>query len=173
MKGSIAKCIGDLVTVKFGKQTWEQVLVGAGMPASTVILDMQNIPDEQVIRLVQATMQKTGLSMTAVADAFGDHWVNVYSQMAYAHMYAKHSNARDFLLAMNDLHSSIMRRVENAHPPQFEYEWKDAKTLNLKYKSSRNLLDIVIGLVKGVGKHYNESLKVRKLNETSIEVVFP
>lgn len=173
MKGSIARCIGDLVTTRFGKHTWEEVLEGAGMSRSTVILDIENVPDPQIMKLVESTMKTTGLSWQAMADAFGDHWVNVYSQMAYSHLYLKHSNAKEFLLSMDDLHLMITRKIENAHPPHFEYRWKDEHTLHLAYKSSRQMIDILVGLIKGVGKHYKQALTVRKLSESCVEVVFP
>lgn len=37
----------------------------------------------------------------------------------------------------------------------------------------RGLIDICIGLVKGVGKHFHEDLKVTKLSDDRIRVVFP
>jgi len=31
----------------------------------------------------------------------------------------------------------------------------------------------MVGLIKGVGKHYKEELKVRKLGADRVEVIFP
>ncbi len=62
--------------------------------------------------------------------------------------------------------------MENAHPPRFEYDWKDDKTLILKYKSQRGLIDILVGLIKGVGKYYKEDLKVSKISSDKVQIVF-
>ena len=43
----------------------------------------------------------------------------------------------------------------------------------MKYKSHRNLIDFLVGLVKGVGKFYKEDLKVSKLSNDKVEIVFP
>jgi hypothetical protein len=43
----------------------------------------------------------------------------------------------------------------------------------MKYKSHRNLIDFLVGLIKGVGKFYKEDLKVTKLTNDKVEIVFP
>ncbi|KPQ45004.1 MAG: hypothetical protein MPEBLZ_00429 [Candidatus Methanoperedens nitroreducens] len=43
----------------------------------------------------------------------------------------------------------------------------------IKYKSNRGLIDILMGLVKGVGKYYKEDLKVTKLSSDRLQVIFP
>jgi len=67
----------------------------------------------------------------------------------------------------------VTKNIQNAHPPRFEYEWKDQKTLIMKYKSHRNLIDFLVGLIKSVGKFYKEDLKVTKLTNDKVEIVFP
>ena len=42
----------------------------------------------------------------------------------------------------------------------------------MHYSSHRGLIDFMVGLVKGVGKFYNENIKVKKLGTEKIEVVF-
>ena len=56
---------------------------------------------------------------------------------------------------------------------RFDYEWQDEHTLIMHYKSHRGLIDFLIGLIKGVGKYYNEDLRVAKKSETAVEIVFP
>lgn len=43
----------------------------------------------------------------------------------------------------------------------------------MTYKSQRGLIDIFIGLIKGVGKHYGENLQVHKVAPNKVEIVFP
>lgn len=57
--------------------------------------------------------------------------------------------------------------------PRFDYQWKDDRTLVMHYKSDRGLVDILVGLIKAVGRYYKEALKVKKLNEHEGEVLFP
>jgi len=42
----------------------------------------------------------------------------------------------------------------------------------MKYWSSRGLIDLFVGLIKGFGKYYNETLVIKKLSTTEVEIVF-
>jgi hypothetical protein len=113
------------------------------------------------------------LSFTQVADAFGDYWVNEYSQRIYRVYYDGCKMAKEFLLKMDSVHVASTRNMPNAHPPRFEYEWKDDKTLIMHYKSPRGLIDFMVGLIKGVAKYYKEDLKITELDDKRVEIVFP
>jgi len=43
----------------------------------------------------------------------------------------------------------------------------------MKYISKRRLIDLMVGLMNGVGKHFGEELLVRKLNKSKVEIKFP
>ncbi|OGW47092.1 MAG: hypothetical protein A2078_05600 [Nitrospirae bacterium GWC2_57_9] len=72
---------------------------------------------------------------------------------------------------MDEVHRITTESIPNAQPPRFEYTWPDNKTLIMKYKSKRNLSVFMVGLVKGVGKYYKESLQVSKQGD-DIKIVF-
>ena len=74
---------------------------------------------------------------------------------------------------MDNVHDITTKNIKNARPPRFKYKEVDDKTLIMTYKSHRGLIDILIGLIKGVGKHFNEDLQVRKINDTQVEIKFP
>jgi hypothetical protein len=171
MKGTIVKCLEELITTQFGKEKWEAILEGAGMSASTVIWPLSDIPDTQVLKLVEAACDNLDISPAEAADAFGDYWVNVYSQKMYPLYYARSQTARDFLLDMDNVHGEMTRRMERARPPRFDYEWEDDRTLIIHYKSDRGLLDFAVGLVKGVGRYYGENLRVSKSEPDQVRVV--
>lgn len=83
------------------------------------------------------------------------------------------NSAKEFLLRVDSIHQAMTQIQPDARPPRFEYEWKDDKTLILKYISHRGFIDFVVGLAKGVGKYYKEDLKVAKLGNDRVELVFP
>lgn len=172
MKGVIAGCLGDLVKEKFGKEKWEAVLEDAGLSKVTHFLATQDIDDAAVLKLIQSACKVLNMSMEQAADAFGDYWMNQYAPKIYKAYYRRANSAREMLLNMNDVHKEVTSSMENAHPPRFEYEWKDDRTLIMTYHSKRGLIDLLVGLVKGVGKYYQENLKVRKLGDTEVEIVF-
>lgn len=74
---------------------------------------------------------------------------------------------------MDHVHTAVTKRLADARPPRFEYEWKDNQTLIMHYKSPRGLIDFMVGLIKGVGKYFEKDLKVTKLGNDKVKIVFP
>ncbi len=124
------------------------------------------------MKIISACMEVLNLSLTQLADAFGDYWINVYTQRLYWVYYKESKNAKDFLLKMDNIHVKLTKDIPNAHPPRFEYEWKDDHTLIIHYRSKRKLIDLVVGIAKAVGKYYKEDLQVKKLSEDKVEIKF-
>ncbi|MFW6113653.1 MAG: heme NO-binding domain-containing protein [Actinomycetota bacterium] len=79
---------------------------------------------------------------------------------------------KDFLLKMDDVHVKSTKNIDNVRPPRFEYAWEDERTMIMTYKSSRGLVDICVGLIRGVGKYFGEELEVTKISDKDIKVVF-
>jgi hypothetical protein len=173
MKGTIVCCLRDLIVEKFGKDKWENSLEGAGMPKTQTFMAIQDIDDGAVMTVVQSVTKVLGITLEQAADAFGDYWVNVYAKKVYSTYLNKHTTAKSLLLAMDDVHVQMTKSMANAKPPRFAYEWKNEKTLIMTYKSHRGLLVFLSGLVKGVGRYYNEKLTVSKAASDKLQIVFP
>ncbi|MFH1061829.1 MAG: heme NO-binding domain-containing protein [Candidatus Omnitrophota bacterium] len=172
MKGVIPKCLGELVEKKFGKDKWEAILKEAGLSEKTIFMAVENIDDADVLKVVGATCNQLNITLQQAADAFGEYWVCEFSPKMYAAYYKNKKSAKEMLLAMDEIHQKTTLNMKDAKPPRFEYEWKDDKTLIMHYKSARGMVDFLVGLIKGVGKYFKENLKVNKLSETQVEVIF-
>jgi hypothetical protein len=173
MKGVIVNCLKELVTEKFGKDKWEAALEKAGIEKNASFLATQDVDDGAVLKVVGATCGVLNISLQQAADAFGEHWVCSYAAKVYRPYYQGVTSAKDFLLKMDEVHRISTESIPNAKPPRFEYSWENDKTLIMKYKSHRGMVDFLIGLIKGVGKYFKENLKVSKLSEDKVKVVFP
>lgn len=172
MKGSIIKCLQELVISKAGKEVWQQSLEAAGVNKATIFLPVADIDDQVALSIVQAVCETMGISLQEAADAFGDYWVNVYSQQIYPSFYLSHKNARDFLLAMDNLHIKVTNSVSNARPPRFQYEQTEDGSLIMHYQSHRGMIDFLVGLIKGVGTYYKQPLDVVKLDAQRVQISF-
>jgi hypothetical protein len=173
MKGVIVLALKEMVVEEFGTDKWKEALAKAGIDREPLVLPVSDVDDQTVLKVINALCQALDISLTQAADAFGDHWVGVYSQKMYSAHYTGAETARDFLLKMDDVHVATTKGMPGARPPRFAYEWKDDKTLVMKYKSHRGLIDFMVGLIKGVGKLYKEDLRVTKLGNDQVQVVFP
>ncbi|MCK4545540.1 heme NO-binding domain-containing protein [candidate division WOR-3 bacterium] len=173
MKGVITIALREMIMEKYGKEKWEAILKKADLDTSFIMLPISNIDDEIVLKIVNSVCEILNISLVQAADAFGEYWVAVYAQKLYHSFFINVKTAKEFLLKMDSVHVTTTKNMPDAHPPRFEYEWKDDKTLIMKYKSERNLIDIFVGLIKGVGKYYKEDLKVTKLEDNKVEIIFP
>lgn len=173
MKGVIMVCLSQLVQEKFGTEKWQEILRRSGMDTHKRFIATEDVADGDAMGMLQNTCQVLGITLEQAAEAFGDYWVNTYAPKVYGIYYKDAQSAKDFLLKMDDVHVKATKTLQDARPPRFEYEWADDRTLIMTYKSHRGLIDICMGLVKGVGKHFNEDLKVTKLSDDKIKVVFP
>jgi len=172
MKGSIAIALKEMVEKNFGKDKWTETLIASGFTEEPHITAVSDVEDKLVMNMIRGACSALNISVQQAADAFGDYWVNEYSQTLYKPYYRQCSTALEFLMSMNSVHTTVTRRIENAKPPVFEYEKKDDKTLIMKYRSDRGMIDFMIGLVKGVGKFYNEKLTILKLSDTEVKITF-
>ncbi|HMA63673.1 MAG TPA: heme NO-binding domain-containing protein [Chitinispirillaceae bacterium] len=173
MKGVIAMCLAELVESKFGKAQLETVLEKSGIDKFTRFLPSQDIPDDKIMNVVKNAGEILKMSMPQLADAFGDYWVNTFAPKIYKTYYNQATSAKEFITKMDSVHISVTQNIANSHPPRFEYCWKNEKTVEIMYKSQRKMIVFLIGLIKGVGKRFNERLSVVQLSDDKLQVTFP
>lgn len=173
MKGTIIKCLAEMVVEKHGgSATWQRILDDAAVQKHTLILATSDIDDSQASRLFESATKVLRLSWEQVADAFGEHWCCSYAPRVYGRTFDRFTSAREMILGLDQVHVDVTRAIPNAAPPRFTYAWKDANTLEVTYASRRGLIDLYVGLARGVGLRYKEKLRVRKLSETLVEIKF-
>jgi len=172
MKGVIAMCMASMVIEKFGRNQWEETLQRPGLPKSAFFLAAQDIDDKLMLKLIDNACETLGITEAQAADAFGDYWVNEFTPKMYGLFFKGVSSAKDFLVKLDKIHVMATQTIPDARPPRFDYEWANDKTLVMTYKSERGLLAFFLGLLKGVGKHFNEKLEIRPLGNNRVEIVF-
>jgi hypothetical protein len=172
VKGAIFRCLRELVLKEFGEDVWKKALEKSGLNKDLNVPATGKIEDEVILSIVQNLSEILNVSLQDLADAFGDYWVNTYSQRVYKVFYDEAEDAKSYILKLDRIHWVMTRNIPDARPPRFDYEWKDDKTLIMKYKSHRNLIDFAVGLLKGVRRYYNEDFDVSKLDDKTIEIKF-
>jgi hypothetical protein len=172
MKGTITRCLKEMVENKFGKDKWITICEKSNFPSTKIISLSSDFDDAVVMALIKSTCETLGVTLEQAGDAFGDYWVNDYAPKIYKSIYTKFKNAREFILGMDEVHKMITKTVPNSKPPQFTYNFTDDKTLVMKYNSPRGLIAVLMGCAKGLGRYYNEKLTVTKIDDSSIKIQF-
>jgi hypothetical protein len=161
MKGSFVKCMEEMVTETFGAAKWKTCMDRAGIPLVrrnfTILSDVE---DDDVRAILKGISAATSLSMDQVMDAFGEHWSTVFGPRVYAPYFSSAKSARELLLNLDHIHDVMTKSIKFARPPRFTYEWKGDKRLIMHYNSNRGMVAMMPGLIRGVGKYFNEKLRV-------------
>src|SRR5262249_2371517 len=135
MKGSVLDCIEMLVSEKFGRPQWEEILSMAGQTRKGGFLPSEDIDDPTVFAVLEALCAKLGLTTEQALDAFGEYWMNIYAPRYYKAYFYGARSAREFLLRMDQVHERLTKNIPNARPPRFQYRWLDNRTLIMEYSS--------------------------------------
>ena len=173
MRAVIFNCIRDLVRDKFGADIYKDVAKNVGLEDKMYLNSLNNLDmnDNTFKKLIDELSKVTKLSVNQIFDAFGDYWVNVFTQKYFKSYYRPFKNAKDFLMAMDRIHLNIADLYGGSTPPRFSFE-ENGNKLIMHYNSQRNLIDLLISLVKGVAKYYNEKINVYKRDDKTVEVEF-
>ena len=171
MKGTIVKCMEDLVTKKFGVAKWKESLKNAGLPENRYFSVSDDVPDAEIMAIMKGIATAGNLTMDQVMDAFGDYWSCVYGPDLYNVYFAKAKSTRELLLNLDNIHVVMTKSIKSAHPPRFSYEWKNDKVLVMQYQSQRGLVALMPGLIRGLGKYYKDNPKVT-VSQNQVEVQF-
>jgi hypothetical protein len=172
MKGTIVKCLEDMTTKRFGGAKWKESLTKAGMKADRSFRTLEDIPDTDVMGLFKGIAGATSLPLEQVMEAFGEHWSSIYAPTLYGAYFAKAKTTRELLLELDKIHEIVTRTMKLARPPRFHYEWRGDKHLIMRYESTRGLVALMPGLIRGLGKYYKENLQV-SLTGNEVHVNFP
>ena len=173
MKGTIHKCLGRLISEKYGKDKWQECLVTMGYSPFHAFTLLEDVDESLTMEFFTKASEIIQIPVSQLADEFGEYWSCVYAPDYYRSWFIRVSSVRELLTKLDHIHYMQNRTIVNAHPPRFDYKWIDEKTLHLTYKSKRDLIDLFISLIKGTGKYFNEDLKITKLSNEKLEIIFP
>jgi hypothetical protein len=172
MKGTIVKCMEELVRNKFGAGKWKECLEKAGIPEWRSFTAFCDVDETEFMKIMTGIAGAASLSMEQVMEAFGEHWSTVYGPHIYGAYFSDAKTARELLLNLDHIHEVMTKSIKFACPPRFRYEWKGDKLLIMHYESFRGLVALMPGLIRGVGKYYKENLTIRVVG-SAVHVQFP
>jgi Haem-NO-binding len=173
MEGIVLDCLHNLVTNALGADQWPVILQRAGLRPDQVFARGDDIADETVMSMFASTCELGRMSFEQACEVFGHFWVSAYVPRHYPEFYAGLSTTRQMLVKLDEIHATMRQRMPNAQPPRHTYEWKDDCTLLMGYWSHRPLMQLFLGAVNGVARHYGETIRTRKVDEQHVEIVFP
>ena len=164
MYGLINRAIQDMVCEHHGPDVWEQVKAQAEVEESRFLV-LHSYPDDLTHRLVKAASSVLGVSSSEIMQAFGRYWVEYTGKAGYRELIEMAGDTLpDFLSNLDELHSRVGVQFPELRPPEFDCDQIDSSTIELHYQSSREGLGpMVVGLLEGAGKHFQQSVQVTQV----------
>ncbi len=168
MYGLVNTAIRDLIIEAHGEAAWNRVRVRADLRSDT-FMSMDPYPDEVTYGLVAAASAELGASPEALLEAFGEYWMRFTGNKGYGQaLDFTGADVREFLENLDDMHARLSLSFPELEPPSFEVEEADGGELILHYYSERaGLAPMVVGLLRGVGERFGQSLEIRHLAPSS------
>lgn len=163
MKGVILHCLQEVVINHYGNKTWDKACeaTGLGTGHSFALSISKNIDEEKSLELFAKCAQHGNVPIQKIFELFGIHWI-VYTEKLYSIYYKKVNSSKEMIARLDEIHSRATKNMEGARPPRFQYNWLDANTLELTYLSTRNLIDLLVYLVKGLDARFNSRTAIEK-----------
>lgn len=160
MQGSIFTAFSDMIIEKMGMEQWNDLLDKTSPPSQGIYTNGEQYDDSELINMVVALSEKTGIAPEKLIEAFGQYLFEILYNNSPVDV-SKIDNLRDFLLAIeNVIHAEVKRVSPKADLPTFEYEDGPNNELIMYYSSKRKLCHACIGLIYGAAKQFDEVIEI-------------
>lgn len=158
MKGIIFNLLEEVVTTKFGADTWDKLLQQANVDGAFTSLG--SYPDEQLVALVEAASAELKLPAAQIVRWFGGEAIPLLAKK-YPGFFSRHTSTRPFVLTLNGIiHPEVRKLYPGADTPDFEIDATSPDVLVMVYRSKRKLCALAEGLIDGTANHYHETVTI-------------
>ncbi len=163
MKGTVVNIWLNTITTLYGEKTKDAVLTKEGWDPRHMITPLEEIEDKKILSLMSAFAQNQGIKTEEMWKKLGQH--NIASFYKWFPSFFDKSTAMGFLMLMDKVHTQLTKMIPGAKPPRLIPEPIDDKNFVMTYKSKRGLDAYLMGLIEGVGTHFNEKIDAKILDK--------
>ncbi len=153
MKGIVFTLLGDMVEETFGLEVWDELLTTANLDG--VFITTETYPDADLMALVAAAHEKSGIPVNDLVRAFGEYMFPKFHE-SNPGFFLEGQTLKEFLLSVDRvIHVEVRKLHPGAGLPEFAYKDVDDSELTMFYRSPRQLCMLAEGLIAGAAKHFN------------------
>ncbi len=164
MKGVVFTEFMELVESRMGLDMLDRIITEAELPNDGAYTSVGTYDHAELVRLVLALSNATGMAVPALIHLFGEHLFQRFS-VGYPVLFEQSHTSFDFLSRIdNVIHVEVRKLYPDAELPKLACERLGPKRLNLLYSSPRGFGDLAEGLIAGCIKHFQEPIRVTRIN---------
>ena len=161
MHGIIHAELKKYVETKHSPDAWRAVLDNAGL-GGKVYVATSTYEDAEAGAIVKAASALTGVPPLEILEDFGEFIAPDLLGM-YKSLIDPSWKTAEMLVNTEDLiHKVVRMKNPGATPPQLKFKRVGPNELHFHYDSPRQMSAVAKGIMKGVAKHYGESLSIQE-----------
>ena len=159
MHGIIHLELEKFVVQNFGREAWHALVDKAGI-GDRLYTPMQAYPDQDIVKVVAAAVEKTGKPATEILEAFGEFLVPTYLSV-YGPLLDADWKTLDVIQHTEEtIHRVVRMRQPGAAPPRLHVERVSPDEVAIHYDSPRKLCAVARGITRGIAKHFHEQVSI-------------
>lgn len=172
MHGAIVSNFKRYLDESIGQEVWQDIVASTGLAGKTY-MPVSLYPDEEMELLLTAAEAATGLCRDNLLYDFGE-WLMAPMMKMYQAMIPPDSDTLSFILQIPAIHERILKLKDpEARTPAIMIRRRNADTLEIGYRSTRNMGAMIPGAVKGVADWFGDEVVMAERTEKGIgETVF-
>lgn len=160
MHGLIFSELKKFVDTHHGVGVWNDLITASGTNNKT-FLPVKSYPDEELVAIVQKACEKTNTPLPEILDQFGQFLVPSLMRMYVASIKPEWRTLDLLEHTELTMHKAVRFSDKNAAPPALECVRVSPQEVNIIYRSPRKMVDLGLGLIKGISKHYQEKIDIQ------------
>ena len=160
MNGVFYRGLKRFVLDEYGRDVWDAVREDVGVEPQ-VYLPVDARPDREFVSLVEALPAHVDESPFDLLESFGERLASSLLETYGDRVVDDDWSAMELLANLESgVHEPLRRHNEALDPPRLACVREDADRVRVVYESPRRLCPVAVGLVRGVGRAFGESLSV-------------
>ncbi len=161
MKGVIFTSFADFVEGKLGAAELDAMYQDSELSTQGAYTTVGYYPAEELLEMVAHLAEKTGTTTPVLVEEFGAY---TFGKLAdhYEGLVASYSNCFECIYHVDQtIHKAVRKLYPEAELPNLNAQLsEDGKRLDLSYQSTRPLMHLALGLIKGCAAHFGENVRV-------------
>lgn len=160
MKGVVFVEFVEMVEDTFSPEMVDDIIQSALPPSGGAYTAVGTYPHQEMIDLVGALSERTGVPVADLMRSFGRHLMGRFESM-YPEFFEGVPDAFAFLRTLeNHIHREVLKLYPEAELPRFDYSHPSDDSMVLVYRSARPFADLAEGLLHGCIDHWQEGLEL-------------
>lgn len=150
----------EMVEERFSPDVLDDVLDTPGLESAGAYTSVGYYDYRDMIKMVVALSKRTAVPVDDLVEAFGEHMFGVLIGK-YPMLEEGSDTTLDFLETVDStVHREVLKLYPQAELPKFDSTRIDAHHLKMSYQSKRPFSRLALGLIKGCGNYYGETLDI-------------